>query len=251
MAGVIAGMAKLHSENHAPATSFLIPILQTRNHARKGFTLIELLIVIVIIVALAGTLATTVGRIRARSRATNCAANLRQIGMACMMYAGDHQMTLPVTSHQRSKGGKSWTLTLQEYAGGTVTFKCADDVAKARSYTYVINDYLTPQPGGLADVNFSILARIGRPESTFMFAEASPSYQNSDHFHFADYHGAPIPPEVFRDEVEVEAHGQSANYLFADGHVETLTWADVQARLAADGSRFVDPSSPETSEDNL
>ena len=36
-----------------------------------------------------------------RSRAVNCSQNLRQIGMAAMMYAGDNQMRL---HSQRTRG---------------------------------------------------------------------------------------------------------------------------------------------------
>ena len=160
------------------------------------------------------------------------------------MYAADNQMTLPQTTHQRRKGGVSWTLTLQPYASGTITFKCADDENKSRPYTYVINDFLTPNPAGAPSLDFSRLSRIERPELTFLFAEAAPSYQNSDHFHFSDYHGHPIPPQVFASQVAVERHGGKSNFLFADGHVETLSWQETQAHLKATASRFADPSSP-------
>jgi prepilin-type processing-associated H-X9-DG protein/prepilin-type N-terminal cleavage/methylation domain-containing protein len=208
--------------------------------ASRGFTLVEVLVVVAIIVA-ATSIAVPVARsLMTRSHAVNCSSNLRQIGLAAMMYAGDNQMTLPSTSHQR--GGRSWTLTLQPYVSGTITFKCAQDPHKRRAYTYVINDFLTPYPAGADHLNYSILARIERTEATFMFAEASPSH-SSDHFHFAPYAGGRIPSAVFEHQVAVRSHGESANYLFADGHVETLSRRDIQTRLATGGSRFVDPSS--------
>ncbi len=205
--------------------------------------MVELLVVITILAVLAGVLGSLGKGMIARSRAVNCSQNLRQIGLAAMMYASENNMTLPVTSHQRSKGGKSWTLSLQPYASGTITFKCYEDSNIARGYTYAINDFLTPNPSGAPDLNFSILAKIDRPQATLMFAEASPSYTNSDHFHFSDYYGGQVPPAVFESQVAVKAHGEKANYLFADGHVEALSWSEVKARLGANGSCFVDPSS--------
>lgn len=183
-----------------------------------------------------------------RSRTINCSQNLRQIGMATMMYAGDNNMTLPASSHQRSRGVKSWILTLQPYASGTITFKCHEDSDKSRAYTYVINDFLTQKPAGAPELDFSILSKIQRPEATFLFAEAAASYANVNHFHFTDYYGGTIPPEVFENDVAVQSHGVAANYLFADGHVETLSWQQVQARLATRNDRFVDPSNPAVSD---
>lgn len=208
--------------------------------------MVELLVTITIILVLAGVLAPIGKGMMTRSRTLKCAANLRQIGMATMLYAGDNNMTLPVTTHQRTKGGKSWKLTLQPYVAGgdttPLTFKCHEDSNLKRGFTYLLNDFLTPNPAGAPQLNYSILAKIDRPEATLMFAEASPSFASSDHFHFSQYHGGPIPFEVFEHDIAVGEHGGKANYLFADGHVETLSRQETQARLAAEGSRFVDPS---------
>jgi prepilin-type processing-associated H-X9-DG protein/prepilin-type N-terminal cleavage/methylation domain-containing protein len=213
--------------------------LKKRHLPNKGFTLVEVLVVIGIIAVLAAVIAPLGQALVARSRTISCGKNLRQIGMASMMYAGDNNMTLPSTSHQR--GGKSWTLTLQPYASETLTSKCADDGNKQRAHSYVLNDFLTKNPAGADHLDFSILAKIARPEATFMFAEAATSH-TSDHFHFTPYHGGRIPLEVFEYQVAVGVHGGKANYLFADGHVETLSRLETQARLAADGTRFADPS---------
>lgn len=210
--------------------------------------MIELLVVIGIIVVLAGVLAPLGRGMMTRSRTLVCAGNLRQIGMATMLYAGDNQMCLPVTSHQRAKGGKSWKLTLQPYVSGgdetPITFRCHDDPKPAREFTYLINDFLTPNPAGAPQLNYSILSKIARPEATLLFAEASAAFGGADHFHFSQYHGGAIPFEVFEHDIAVGVHGGKANYLFADGHVETLSRQDAATRLAADGSRFVDPSGP-------
>lgn len=210
----------------------------------QGFTLVEVLVVITIIVLLTAIALPVSRSLASKSQAIHCIRNQRQIGLAAMMYAGDNQMTLPVTSHQRTQGGKSWTLTLQPYASGTITFRCPADENKTRLYSYVINDYLTPNPAGAPELDFSRPSKIDRPEATLMFAEASAAYRNTDHFHFSFYHGEGLPAEAFAGQVAVGRHGGNANYLFVDGHVESLSWQDVQARLGRAGSRFVDPSAP-------
>ena len=218
-------------------------ILKNHSLTRKGFTLVELLVTIAILVVLAGLLAPVGKGLITRSQAVKCSQNLRQIGIATMMYAGDNQMTLPQSTHQKASGGKSWLTSLQPYASGTITFKCPHEPDRKRTYTYVLNDFLTPKPSGAPpDLNYSILAKVDRPEETLMFAEASTSYQNSDHFHFAEYYGQKMPPSAFESQVGVRFHGGSANYLFADGRVETLSWTEVQRLLRKDGTRFLNPS---------
>jgi prepilin-type N-terminal cleavage/methylation domain-containing protein/prepilin-type processing-associated H-X9-DG protein len=55
-----------------------------------GFTLIELLVVIAIIAILAAIIFPVFSTVRKRAHQTTCLSNLRQIGMATLMYAQDH-----------------------------------------------------------------------------------------------------------------------------------------------------------------
>lgn len=210
---------------------------------RRGFTLPEVLVVFLIIVITASLVWSVSRQLVDRSHGVKCASNLREIGVAVMLYAADNQMSLPVTSHQRRQGGKSWTLTLQPYTSGTLSFKCPTDTVENRPYTYLINDFLTPNPAGAPDLDFSRLAKIERPAETMMFGEASGSYRNSDHFHFSGYRDGVMPPETFESQVATTAHTAVSNYLFADGHVETLRRAEALTRIASSGSRFIQPSS--------
>lgn len=65
----------------------------------RGFTLIELLVVIAIIAILASILFPVFARAREAARRTTCLSNLRQIGVACSMYAQDYDGSYPVDDH--------------------------------------------------------------------------------------------------------------------------------------------------------
>jgi prepilin-type N-terminal cleavage/methylation domain-containing protein/prepilin-type processing-associated H-X9-DG protein len=62
---------------------------------RRGFTLIELLVVIAIIAILAAILFPVFAQARDRARSAGCLSNLKQMGLAWMMYAQDYDERFP------------------------------------------------------------------------------------------------------------------------------------------------------------
>jgi prepilin-type N-terminal cleavage/methylation domain-containing protein len=63
---------------------------------RVGFTLIELLVVVAIIAVLVAMLLPALGQARAFAQQTQCAANLKQLGMGFLMYTDENQGYFPM-----------------------------------------------------------------------------------------------------------------------------------------------------------
>ena len=69
------------------------------NMKRRSFTLIELLVVIAILTILASILLPALNKARNKVHQTTCKNNMRQLGVAATMYAGDHNayLTAPIS----------------------------------------------------------------------------------------------------------------------------------------------------------
>jgi prepilin-type N-terminal cleavage/methylation domain-containing protein/prepilin-type processing-associated H-X9-DG protein len=85
---------------------------------RRGFTLIELLVVIAIIAILAAILFPVFAKAREKARTASCQSNIKQLELACIMYAQDydgHLVPGSVAGNIVGGNGIWWMVLIQPY----------------------------------------------------------------------------------------------------------------------------------------
>jgi prepilin-type N-terminal cleavage/methylation domain-containing protein/prepilin-type processing-associated H-X9-DG protein len=206
---------------------------------RSGFTLVELLVVTALIAVL-GTLVVMGARIALRaSHEAKCMSNLRNIGVALYVYADDHGGSFPQTSHTERDMNRMWVGALEDYLGDyDETRICpADPRAKERlaagGTSYILNSFLfVPEvgpwgePTGPPRNRPSLIPEPGRTILAFICADRWGIGPDNDHTHSNLWSSWPavtadIAPGRFRGGKLADDTGR-ANYLFADGRVESI-----------------------------
>jgi prepilin-type N-terminal cleavage/methylation domain-containing protein/prepilin-type processing-associated H-X9-DG protein len=179
-----------------------------------GFTLVELLVVIGIIALLVSILLPSLGRAREMSRRTACVSNLRQLGMAMIMYADENKGRLPNSNPPQTVSDWAATnyvlVSLNDiYVKSPATFHCPSDPDPAQ--TAITNgDYATPNSARGSYDFYSV----------FWVPENGPTLVRIPRAPLAwDLNGGdPMVPSIKRNHTPTKAEG--GNVVFADGHAE-------------------------------
>jgi len=177
-----------------------VQVMQTR---QKRFTLIELLVVIAIIAILASLLLPALSQAREKARQTACANNLKQLGLATIMYADENEAWTPQVVNfdvYLLYNQNTWRNHGQLYSNNFIKdgnlFYCPDD------RTFTMENQFIANPSGTRRGSYDIYkANMRVIEGVYYKEPERQAYLADDwtygHVHHTDYY----------------------NCLFLDGHV--------------------------------
>jgi len=220
---------------------------------RSAFTLIELLVVVAVIGLLVALLLPAVQSARATARRVECINSMRQIGLAIHLFANARGGRFPWNEHHAGIT-ESWIYTLGPFIEEVDSIRtCPDDPHREtwlaqKGSSFVISEYVSTATVPGAVLNFNRLQETSK--LLILFEGDDVRQVTDDHVHCSSW----FSPEAIahklswvrlKTEVGPERHVDSANYLYADGHVETITTVAMREWVeheAASGRNFTRPA---------
>jgi prepilin-type N-terminal cleavage/methylation domain-containing protein/prepilin-type processing-associated H-X9-DG protein len=219
--------------------------LASRNTGCRGFTLIELLVVIAIIAILAGILLPTLAKARARGQAVYCLNNTRQLTVAWVMYADDHNGRLAYNLGRGGDPSLSGTAPSMDlnWANSVLDWEVHPDNTNAAK---LVATGLGPYAGRTAGVfrcpADNVLSDIqrkagwtGRVRSYSMnamvgdagnFSQKGFNVNNPDYLQFFRFLSIPRPSDIF---VFLDEHPDSIDDGYFVNRSEYEEWHDLPA----------------------
>lgn len=115
---------------------------------RQAFSLVELLVVMAIVAMLLTISMPEFNKTLDRARSTACAANLRQIGVATLLYVGENNSTYPIIEtnpanpvYPEEIEARSMLETLGDYGLDAAALRCPSDLGGPNNFAKFGSSY--------------------------------------------------------------------------------------------------------------
>ncbi len=181
--------------------------------------MVELLVVIAIMGILASMLLPAVHKSREKGNQSECVNNIRQLGMALLLYASDHNSVFPLYSD----AGVYWyDDPLDSYLDDRSVLECPSfkkyDPDDFRTQAYGINCHIASLPNGFMCNERAKLNRIKAPSKCMLIADSGAMPGSNIDGYYIIYNVSWFGFTF--DYLPGDRHNGGANIFFCDGHVK-------------------------------
>ncbi len=198
---------------------------ETPVRSLRRFTLVELLVVIAIISVLAAMLLPALQHAQGKARQISCASNLKQMGVAVLMYIPDNKEFYPQAQYKDNNGvWRYWPEFLNNpYCQNPKLFACPSDpdfgfTCDGRiPLSYIANYNFFPQ----WDFPPRPVSKVRNPNQKIMLGPNADGPADEAEPMFATT-GSGNRIGVAWARVGLKRHGDGGNYLFGDNHLRFL-----------------------------
>jgi prepilin-type N-terminal cleavage/methylation domain-containing protein/prepilin-type processing-associated H-X9-DG protein len=212
---------------------------------RVGFTLIELLVVIAIIAILAAILFPVFARARAKAQQTTCLSNLKELGLAVLMYCSDNDQMLPPNAVTSPTGATwAWGYIIYPYVNNAGIYLCPTDpaqgtgsVIKTGEHPWSPNSSYLINLWGTDNVGWGTggwpLGKFGYPAERLMIGEYAYPLNPGAGFNWNCNTGFEGGGGNCAETYIATWHNGGSNMAFTDGHCKWLAATSVPNTTSA------------------